>query len=116
VSVTGIMLTLWGVWGQDVAASGGHGDARKGLEGRGAAAQAAEPPQSPVFGAAENAPKLCFVRRSIIVVCEAKPSANYPDQTSITEQGLPQLSSPALIPKPGVCTGANSASHPYRLA
>jgi hypothetical protein len=40
-----------------VAASGGHRYMRKGLEGRVAAAQAAEPPQSPVFGAAENAPK-----------------------------------------------------------
>jgi hypothetical protein len=29
---------------------------RKGLEGRGAAAQAAEPPESPVFCGAKNAP------------------------------------------------------------
>jgi hypothetical protein len=32
-------------------------EVRKGLEGRGAAAQAAEPPQSPVSGAAGNAPR-----------------------------------------------------------
>jgi hypothetical protein len=44
---------------------------RKGLEGRGrrrwpSAAQAAEPPQSPVFGAAENAPKRGFAGISYI--------------------------------------------------
>jgi hypothetical protein len=44
---------------------------RKGLEGRGhrrwpSAAQAAEPPESPVFGAAENAPKCDFAKISYI--------------------------------------------------
>jgi hypothetical protein len=59
----GIMLTPWGAWDK-MWPPGGHGEARKGLEGRGAAAAqgrrpcvAAEPPESPVFGAAANAPK-----------------------------------------------------------
>jgi hypothetical protein len=67
-------LTPWGCLGQDVAASGGHRNRARGRESRlkalricfwrgGATAGghrpcgAAEPPQSPVFGAAENAPK-----------------------------------------------------------
>jgi hypothetical protein len=33
VSIIGIMLTPWGCLGSTVAASGGHGEARKGLEG-----------------------------------------------------------------------------------
>jgi hypothetical protein len=46
-------------------------EVRKGLEGRGhrrwpSAAQAAEPPQSPVFGAAENAPKCSLLSANSI--------------------------------------------------
>jgi hypothetical protein len=39
---------------------------RKGLEGRGAAAQAAEPPESPVFCGAKNAPKFSKIFVSFI--------------------------------------------------
>jgi hypothetical protein len=63
VSIMGIMLTPWGCLGYDVAAQRTP-QLRKGLEGRGAAAAqgrrpcgAAEPPQSPVFCGAKNAPK-----------------------------------------------------------
>jgi hypothetical protein len=59
----GIMLTPWGClglsrgrWADTATAQGVANPADLLLEGRGAAAQAAEPPQSPVFCEAKNAP------------------------------------------------------------
>jgi hypothetical protein len=38
VSIMGIMLTPWGAWDKLWPPSGGHGEMRKGLKGREAAA------------------------------------------------------------------------------